>query len=139
MSGAAAAAGAGVGGGRLTIPADTPYERQLLAQCIRNTVARWGMARIAVGRREVLAIGVPTGSGLRCNGCGRDLAGLCCRGTGPHRCLACALASALPDGSATATIAPEWPGAPHAERSAHSAAHSRRADAARSSIAQRRQ
>ena len=139
MSGAEEVAGANAGRVRLTVPADTPYERQLLAQCIRNTVARWGMARVAVGRSEVLVIGVPAGSGLRCAACKRGLAGLCCRGIGPHRCLACALASALPDGSAAATIAPEWPGVPQAGRPAHGAGHSRRADAARPSLAQRRQ
>lgn len=134
---AAPAAGTAGRGGRLTLPVDTPYERQLLRQCVRTAVARWGAARIVVGRREMLVVGASAAA--RCRACGGAAGGLECRGAGIPRCLLCALAAALPDGSAMVTITTEWPGARHALRPAPSGRHSRRVDAARPPSAQHRQ
>lgn len=141
MSAPAAAAEPTAGRALLTLPAATPYERQVLVQSIQRAVARWGAASVAVGQREVLVVSTRAGRETLCALCRRDIGPVRCRAEGPHRCLGCALEATLPDGCAAATIAANAiaPVGAHAERPPHSGDHSRRAAASRPSIAQRRQ
>ena len=125
---------------RLTLPARTPYDRQLLVQCIRRTVTRWGTARVAIGHFLLLIVdGVA--SDEPCPQCGRPPGPMHCRLGGRNICLGCALDAAAPARGATATIGvgAMAPAAPHAVQFPHSGGHSNRGDATRPSIAKRRQ
>lgn len=125
---------------RLTLPARTPYDRQLLVQCIRRTVTRWGTARVAIGHCLLLIVGGSV-SGAPCPQCGRPRGPIHCRLGGRDTCLGCALDAAAPARGAVATIGvgAMAPAAPHAERLPQSEGHSNRGDATRPSIARRRQ
>ena len=88
---------------RLTVPAGTPYDRQVLQQCIRSTVARWGAAAVAVGSRRLLAAGGE--ADMRCAGCGRPTGAVQCQIDGRTTCLRCALEGAGAEPGEQATVA----------------------------------
>ena len=88
---------------RLTVPAGTPYDRQVLQQCIRSTVARWGAAAVAVGGQRLLAAGGEADD--RCAGCGRPAGAVQCRIDGRTTCLRCALERAGAEPCEQATVA----------------------------------
>jgi hypothetical protein len=122
---------------RLTLPARTPYDRELLLQCIRSTVTRWGSVRVAVGG-SLLLVDRTADADAPCPRCGGAPGRLHCRLDGTPTCLRCALACA-DDADAVVGVGLLAPVAPRARRWTHSAAHSTRGDAARPSSAQRRQ
>jgi hypothetical protein len=113
----------------------------LLLQCIRRTAARWGTVRVAIGRCLLLVVGEATPPDGLCPLCGRQPSALHCRLAGLDACLGCALDQAVPEHGATATIGVGMmaPAAPRAVGLPHSRAHSNRGDAARPSLAKRRQ
>jgi hypothetical protein len=89
--------------GRLSVPAGTPYDRQVLLQCIRSTVARWGAAAVALGgHRLVAAGGTPH---VLCARCGRPAGAVQCRIDIRVLCLRCALADAAVTPGDQATVA----------------------------------
>jgi hypothetical protein len=125
---------------RLTLPARTPYDRQLLVQCIRRTVTRWGTVRVAIGRC-LLVVGGGAATNEPCPLCGCRPGPLRCRLAGRETCVGCALDTAAAERGAEATIGvgAMAPTAPRADPTPHSGSHSNRGDAARPSIAKRRQ
>ena len=125
---------------RLTLPARTPYDRQLLVQCIRRTVTRWGSVRVAIGRCLLLVRGDEDAE-LSCALCGRRPGPLSCRFAGRDACVGCALEAAAPERGSDATlgVGAMAPAAPRAAGFAHSGVHGSRGDATRPSFAKRRQ
>jgi hypothetical protein len=122
--------------GRLTLPAGTPYERQLLQQSIRRAVARWGVACVSTGRRAALLVDDSGAGRARCAHCAGNTGPLRCRGPAAGLCLGCALLVALPEGCIAATVAravTEQP--PPADRLPHGIRYRKRAAAAVLSIA----
>ena len=91
-------------GWQLTLPARTPYDRQLLVQTIRHTVTRWGVARVAIGRCRILVVGCPAVAGERCPLCGRCPGTMHCRIAGRETCVGCALDTAPLEQFLQATI-----------------------------------
>ncbi len=89
---------------QLTLPARTPYDRELLVQTIRHTVTRWGTARVAIGRCRLLFVGCPAIDGERCPLCGRCPGLMHCRVAGRDTCVGCALETAAPEPCTNATI-----------------------------------
>lgn len=126
---------------RLTLPARTPYDRQLLVQHIRRTVTRRGAARVALGRFLLLVVGTPACADEPCPLCGRRPGAMRCRLDGRDTCVPCALDLATPERGAAATIGvgAMAPAAPRAIRVPHSGIHGSRGDATRPSSARRRQ
>lgn len=119
---------------RLTVPVRTPYDRELLAQSIRSTVARRGRVRVVVGRSLLLVDALPLALPL-CPRCGRAPGRVQCRLDGTATCLTCglaAIAAATEADVGRLAVAASTRG-PHSER------HGNRADAARPSRARRRQ
>jgi len=103
-------------GWQLTLPARTPYDRQLLMQTIRHTVTRWGAARVAIGRCRILVVGCPAVAGQRCPLCGRCPGTMHCRIAGRETCVGCALDTAPLERCPQATIGVNAvaPAGPHA-------------------------
>lgn len=123
----------------LTLPAGTPYDRQVLAQTIRATITRWGSVRVAVGGALLLVDDAVAGAAEPCGRCGRPTDRLRCRLDGRTTCLRCALDPVAADADATLGVGERAPVAPRKTDAPHSGRRSRRGDAARPSIARHRQ
>lgn len=124
---------------RLTIPAGTPYDREVLAQSIRGALARWGSVRLIVGRSVLLIDPTPAGR-PPCVRCGRAMGRARCRLQGTETCLPCGVAAVLAATETDVVLAAGGWGSSAARAGwTHSERHGNRAAAARSSSAQRRQ
>lgn len=58
-------------GGTLLVPAETPYDRQLLFESVEDSTRRYGTVRLNLNRRD-WRISLVNGSSQRCAECGRS-------------------------------------------------------------------
>jgi hypothetical protein len=80
-------------GGGLVLPADTPYDRQLLRENVLDTVRREGKVRISVGKITWMVERPSEDRFSGCHACKRQLlvAALHASGTDTTFCATCAL------------------------------------------------
>jgi hypothetical protein len=57
-------------GGTLLVPAETPYDRELLFESVEDSTRRYGTVRLELNRRD-WRISLVNDSALRCAACGR--------------------------------------------------------------------
>lgn len=110
----------------MILPADAPYDHQVLLQSIRRAVSSWGAARVEIEGRVLLVS--RSDEPFSCRTCGR-LAALACRRDGVRVCALCGLASAGLADSGWVAVGPL----------PHSPPHGRRVAAARHPAAPHRQ
>lgn len=78
-------------GGKLLLPARTPYEREVIADHVRHRLRRDGFVRLEKSGRASRIVAVTGAMGERCRLCGASVGNAACRCGGRLLCIACAV------------------------------------------------
>jgi hypothetical protein len=78
-------------GGKLLLPARTPYEREVIVDHVRHRLRRDGFVRLERSGRASRIVAVADAMGERCRLCGASAGNAACRRGGRLLCVSCAV------------------------------------------------